>query len=218
MLKFVSNILVSLYQIARVHDAYGFVEDPEPVYVDVRACLETFSKELIKINLSPPTVNTVFLDLVRFTPGSPEKSANNSSPSNSQMPSTNGRLVAPTNGHLAPVVTRPREDHSMNLARAIVGPNEHSLSPRGVKRRLDGEDDRDQPQQRARISYYFDREPHNDRHYPQNGTSDNVSSAEREDTIDSDISIRQFPTPRNESPNIRKIKLFVNKPRDEASS
>lgn len=42
------------------------------VYVDVKACIENFSRELIRIKLTPPVTPTIFIDLVQFTPGQPD--------------------------------------------------------------------------------------------------------------------------------------------------
>jgi len=106
----------------------------EHVYVDVRACLESFSKDLIRISLPPPTVNTIFLDLIRFTPGCPERSISQN-----------------ISGKTAPFVrsSRAQEDHSTSLARALISPQVPSItaqqiphtSPRGLKRRLSTDDD-----------------------------------------------------------------------------
>lgn len=42
------------------------------IFVDVRACIETYSRELIRIKLDPPTSPTIFVDLVSWVPGQPE--------------------------------------------------------------------------------------------------------------------------------------------------
>ncbi|KZS97879.1 hypothetical protein SISNIDRAFT_449471 [Sistotremastrum niveocremeum HHB9708] len=50
-----------------------YKEDTDPaMYVDVRLCLEKFSKELLRVQLPPPTAPTISIELIRFIPGSPE--------------------------------------------------------------------------------------------------------------------------------------------------
>lgn len=44
------------------------------VFVDTRAMLETYSKEIIYVTLDRPKHSTLFVDLVRFSPGQPELS------------------------------------------------------------------------------------------------------------------------------------------------
>ncbi|KAH8118631.1 PLU-1-like protein-domain-containing protein [Phellopilus nigrolimitatus] len=47
--------------------------EPDPtIFVDVKACIETFSRSIIRIKLSPPVTPTLFIDLVQFTPGQPD--------------------------------------------------------------------------------------------------------------------------------------------------
>ncbi|KAI9064868.1 hypothetical protein FKP32DRAFT_1591090 [Trametes sanguinea] len=56
------------------------VETTEPdVYVDTKEMLDTFSKDIIYMRLPPPYTQTLFVDLIRFTPGQPENVAVNGS-------------------------------------------------------------------------------------------------------------------------------------------
>ena len=47
-------------------------ETDATIFVDVKACLETYSRDIIRIKLPEPTQATIFVDLVSFTPGIPE--------------------------------------------------------------------------------------------------------------------------------------------------
>lgn len=64
----------------------------------MKACIENFSRELIRVRLDPPKTSTIFVDLIQFTPGQPEAA-------NTQV---NGRphpsVALQMNGH--PVITR----------------------------------------------------------------------------------------------------------------
>ncbi|OCB85389.1 hypothetical protein A7U60_g7699 [Sanghuangporus baumii] len=52
------------------------MDEPDAsVFVDVKACIETFSRNLIRIKLSPPITPTIFIDLVSFTPGQPDNAS-----------------------------------------------------------------------------------------------------------------------------------------------
>jgi len=194
-----------------------YIEDAEPIYVDVRACLETFSKDLIKMTLPPPTINTVFLDLIRFTPGCPERSSFNGS----------GTRLTGMVGDNGP---RTHEDPSTSLARALVAPhtlndphNKLPLSPRGEKRKLSIDED--------------GRSPHiNNRLRPEGGTWPNGSPSQKlkksrpresgageqptkSSRLDEDAFNLQSSQPPNgrpssssvqtQSPAVRKIKLVV---------
>ncbi|THH33534.1 hypothetical protein EUX98_g693 [Antrodiella citrinella] len=54
------------------------VENQDPsVYVNTKEMLETFSKDIIYTHLDPPVQQTLFVELIRFTPGQPETSASN---------------------------------------------------------------------------------------------------------------------------------------------
>ncbi|KAI5119499.1 hypothetical protein M0805_002435 [Coniferiporia weirii] len=51
----------------RMHD-----ETDPTIFVDVKACVETFSRSIVRIKLNPPVTPTIFVDLVHFTPGQPD--------------------------------------------------------------------------------------------------------------------------------------------------
>lgn len=60
------------------------------VYVDVKACIENFSRELIRIKLNPPMTPTIFIDLIQFTPGQPDAATSTTKPAPPPLPPTNG--------------------------------------------------------------------------------------------------------------------------------
>jgi hypothetical protein len=86
------------------------------LHVDIKSCIEKFSKTLIKHILPPATRNTILVDLVRFTPGCPE-SATISNGTDSPQRSPSG--------------------HDFN-ARSFSG---QPVSPRGTKRKMSPEAD-----------------------------------------------------------------------------
>ncbi|KAI0775906.1 PLU-1-like protein-domain-containing protein [Trametes elegans] len=47
------------------------------VFVDTKEMLDTFSKDIIYMRLPPPYTQTLFVDLIRFTPGQPDNVASN---------------------------------------------------------------------------------------------------------------------------------------------
>ncbi|KLO19889.1 hypothetical protein SCHPADRAFT_864516 [Schizopora paradoxa] len=50
-----------------------FTKDQQrDVFIDVKTCIETFSRELIRVRLDAPKTSTIFIDLVQFTPGQPD--------------------------------------------------------------------------------------------------------------------------------------------------
>ncbi|EJD01561.1 uncharacterized protein FOMMEDRAFT_111482 [Fomitiporia mediterranea MF3/22] len=63
-------------------------EADSAVFIDVKACVETFSRNLIKIKLAPPVTPTIFIDLVQFYPGQPD----NATKSEPFPPPTNNGL------------------------------------------------------------------------------------------------------------------------------
>ncbi|KZT24551.1 hypothetical protein NEOLEDRAFT_1134959 [Neolentinus lepideus HHB14362 ss-1] len=85
-------------------------------YVDTREMLDTFSKDIIYMKLPPPYTNTLFVELIRFTPGQPDNVAvNGNTPrsvaSSSTRPTTsNGTPVhgpRPAPVHPAPHTPNP---------------------------------------------------------------------------------------------------------------
>ncbi|KAI0701172.1 PLU-1-like protein-domain-containing protein [Cytidiella melzeri] len=49
------------------------IENPEPdAYVDTKEMLDTFSKDIIYMKMPPPYTQTLFVELIRFTPGQPD--------------------------------------------------------------------------------------------------------------------------------------------------
>jgi len=178
------------------------IDDAEPIYVDVKACLETFSKDLIKMTLPPPTVNTVFLDLIRFTPGCPERS------------SFNGSGVRPM-GMNGDHGSRHHEDPSTSLARALVAPHissethhRHPSSPRGEKRKLSIDEEERAPRMSHR--------PRVESDVYTNGSSSRKAekSKPRESTTsEKPVNQQRSPPPsssvQTQSPAVRKIKLVV---------
>lgn len=42
----------------------------------MKACIENFSRNLIRIKLAPPVTPTIFIDLISFTPGQPDSASN----------------------------------------------------------------------------------------------------------------------------------------------
>ncbi|KII95303.1 hypothetical protein PLICRDRAFT_149931 [Plicaturopsis crispa FD-325 SS-3] len=77
------------------------VENPDPdKYVDTKEMLETFSKEVVYMKLPPPYTQTLFVELIRFTPGQPDNAAangtNGASSSARSSTSTASRQPAPS--------------------------------------------------------------------------------------------------------------------------
>ncbi|KAI0355366.1 hypothetical protein OH77DRAFT_1479882 [Trametes cingulata] len=65
------------------------VDTKEPdVFVDTKEMLDTFSKDIIYMRLPPPYTQTLFVELIRFTPGQPDNVAANGSAS--APPTRNG--------------------------------------------------------------------------------------------------------------------------------
>ncbi|TBU33002.1 PLU-1-like protein-domain-containing protein [Dichomitus squalens] len=89
------------------------VDNPDPeLFVDTKEMLDTFSKDIIYMRLPPPYTQTLFVDLLRFTPGQPDNVAANgppiSAPSTRSLPgSSNGPSIPVTNGSSA----HPRSMH-----------------------------------------------------------------------------------------------------------
>ncbi|OBZ70139.1 Multicopy suppressor of chk1 protein 1 [Grifola frondosa] len=60
-----------------------YVENPNPepeVFVDTKEMLDTFSKDIILMKLPQPYTQTLFVELMRFTPGQPDNVAANGIP------------------------------------------------------------------------------------------------------------------------------------------
>ncbi|KAI0080843.1 hypothetical protein K474DRAFT_1657340 [Panus rudis PR-1116 ss-1] len=71
------------------------IDNQEPdIYVDTKEMLDTFSKDVIYIKLPPPYTQTLFVELVRFTPGQPDSVA----------PNANGGRAGPQNGPMPPML------------------------------------------------------------------------------------------------------------------
>ncbi|RPD66829.1 hypothetical protein L226DRAFT_529234 [Lentinus tigrinus ALCF2SS1-7] len=69
-----------VYPYSEVRVKYPDNSDPE-FFVDTKEMLETFSKDVIYMRLPPPYTQTLFVDLIRFTPGQPDNAgANGSAP------------------------------------------------------------------------------------------------------------------------------------------
>ncbi|KAI9464290.1 jumonji superfamily protein [Russula earlei] len=90
----------------RKNRSYGYAElrvkdikTPDPdTYVDTVKMLDTFSKDIIYKELPPPYTQTLFIELIRFSPGQPDTVLANGLPSHSS--STSHALHHPTpNGH-----------------------------------------------------------------------------------------------------------------------
>lgn len=92
-------------------------ETREPdVFVDTKAMLDNFSKDIIYMRLPPPYTQTLFVELIRFTPGQPDNVAGNGTaatssaggpptprngagPSNQPGPLANGSSAHPRSMH-----------------------------------------------------------------------------------------------------------------------
>lgn len=85
--------------------------------MDVRACIETCSRELIRIKLDPPTSPTIFVDLVSWVPGTPEYTPTQDSfqhasrPPHRQAPAT---PTSSTSGNVPPPPPWSRSDLRSN--------------------------------------------------------------------------------------------------------
>ncbi|KAI0938026.1 hypothetical protein AcV7_003336 [Taiwanofungus camphoratus] len=65
------------------------IDNPDPdTYVDTKEMLDTFSKDIIYMKLPPPYTQTLFVELIRFTPGQPDSVAPNGNGPRSAGPST----------------------------------------------------------------------------------------------------------------------------------
>jgi len=61
-----------------------FIDDRDPgVYVDFKTCLDTYSWQLIRHRLPPPSEPTIVIELARFIPGSNQPTADAGGPSSS---------------------------------------------------------------------------------------------------------------------------------------
>lgn len=83
-----------------------YIENTEPnTYVDTREMLDTFSKDIVYMKLPPPYTNTLFVELIRFTPGQPDNIAVNGNSSRSVASSSNSRPT--TSNPALPLAARP---------------------------------------------------------------------------------------------------------------
>ena len=101
------------------------------MYVDTVKMLDTFSKDIIYKELPPPYTQTLFIELIRFSPGQPDTvSANGSSTSSgssfapTQPPPANGhtyhpRTLPPPPPPRAPIHPPP---HRVNVPAALMPP------------------------------------------------------------------------------------------------
>ncbi|OCH95910.1 hypothetical protein OBBRIDRAFT_787757 [Obba rivulosa] len=76
------------------------VDNPDPdLYVDTKEMLDTFSKEIIYQRLPPPFTPTLFVELIRFTPGQPDNVTANGTPSASSALSAPPSRAGPSTPH-----------------------------------------------------------------------------------------------------------------------
>lgn len=114
--RYNSTSLYSISVLKQIFYGFMFTEDNEPpgVYVDVKASIESFSRELKRKALPPPVTPTIFIDLVQFTPGQPEGVAPRPSlPGNSQ---SNGSIHHPNR---IPIHVLPHHSHPGTSASPI---------------------------------------------------------------------------------------------------
>ncbi|PCH40905.1 hypothetical protein WOLCODRAFT_162645 [Wolfiporia cocos MD-104 SS10] len=116
------------------------VDNPEPdTYVHTREMLETFSKDLIYMKLPPPYTQTLFVELIRFTPGVPESLGGRRAPS---PPMSHRGLPAPLPSDGSPArpipPSMPHPHSSSHRAippsppipyEHIRGPSDHHIPP-----------------------------------------------------------------------------------------
>ncbi|KAI9000697.1 PLU-1-like protein-domain-containing protein [Trametes punicea] len=67
-----------MYPYSEVRVKHVDTKEPD-LYVDTKEMLDTFSKDIIYMRLPPPYTQTLFVDLIRFTPGQPDNVAANGS-------------------------------------------------------------------------------------------------------------------------------------------
>ncbi|KDQ64458.1 hypothetical protein JAAARDRAFT_201792 [Jaapia argillacea MUCL 33604] len=81
------------------------IENTEPdTYVDTRDMLDSFSKDVIYMKLPPPYTNTLFVELIRFTPGQPDNVVAPNGSVRSVASSSRGSTSNGT-GHTRPAAT-----------------------------------------------------------------------------------------------------------------
>ncbi|KAI0677218.1 PLU-1-like protein-domain-containing protein [Trametes maxima] len=109
------------------------------VFVDTKEMLDTFSKDIIYMRLPPPYTQTLFVELIRFTPGQPDNVATNGSasapPRNGAnttgvpppIPLPNGSSAHPRSMHPQP---HPHPSHSHH-PHGPVAPPSVSAGPYG---------------------------------------------------------------------------------------
>lgn len=106
------------------------VDETNPqIFVDVRACIETYSRELIRIKLDPPSSPTIFVDLVSWIPGQPENvipsgelSFSNGSPSTGRLAGPGRQGLSALNGSSASGNVPPPPPWSRSESRANQSP------------------------------------------------------------------------------------------------
>ncbi|KAH9855011.1 PLU-1-like protein-domain-containing protein [Lenzites betulinus] len=92
------------------------------VFVDTKEMLDTFSKDIVYMRLPPPYTQTLFVELIRFTPGQPDNVAANGSVAGPSMPSRNGGGPP---GHPPPMILA---NGSSAHPRAMHNPHPHPHS------------------------------------------------------------------------------------------
>ncbi|KAL4247157.1 [histone H3]-trimethyl-L-lysine(4) demethylase [Abortiporus biennis] len=91
------------------------LDAPEPdAYVDTKEMLDTFSKDIVYMKLPPPFTQTLFVDLIRFTPGQPDSVMTNPASTTTSAPARTGNAMASGSNLLPPnggVISRPAHPH-----------------------------------------------------------------------------------------------------------
>ncbi|KAH9833659.1 PLU-1-like protein-domain-containing protein [Rhodofomes roseus] len=118
------------YPFSEVRVKYGESPDPD-VYVNTKEMLQNFSKEMIYMKLPPPYTQTLFVELIRFTPGVPENSGGRRSPPAGQpveemlprgLPLTNGSSSQAPHPR-APHPPVPHAHHHSHRSAPVPPPN-----------------------------------------------------------------------------------------------
>ncbi|GBE79852.1 predicted protein [Sparassis crispa] len=94
------------------------IDNPEPdTYVDTKEMLDTFSKEIIYMKLPPPYTQTLFVELIRFTPGQPDNvSGNGAGPRNAGPSSPHGLIGNGSSPHPRAIQPPPPHPHHSSHA------------------------------------------------------------------------------------------------------
>jgi histone demethylase JARID1 len=80
----------------------------QDVYVNVKEMLDTFSREILYIKMLPPYTQTLFVELIRFTPGQPDNISLNGPPPRANGDS--GPPAVPNSSHSRPM--QPTSSHN----------------------------------------------------------------------------------------------------------